>query len=116
ALERMINTASDLGFNYGNEILQRWRAELPAPKSGNSPEDPFFLVRTLEEIEQVLEKNREESHSYGAAHAFIRIAPKAKYDATKALFDKEQILHSDEQVIEMMAQIAIKHGHFADAE
>jgi hypothetical protein len=116
ALEAVTEAATDRGVNYGFEELSRWRGELEASKSGNSPEDPFFLLRGLDEIAAMLDKVRGESNSYGARSAFLKVAPRANYDSAKALFDKEDILNTDEQVIETMAQLAIATGRRADAE
>jgi hypothetical protein len=116
ALEAVIKTATDRGLNYGVEALNRWRGELPPPKSGNSPEDPFFLLRSLPEIATMLENVRGESSSYGARSAFLRIASLANYDSAMALFDKENVLNTDEQVIETMAQMAIANEKRSDAE
>jgi len=71
---------------------QRWRSELPPPKSGNSPEDPFFLLRSLDAIATLLNDTRGKSNSYGAASAFQKIAPHSDYEDAKSLFDREEVL------------------------
>lgn len=116
ALEGVIAAAANRGLNYGLHALNRWRSELPAPKSGNSPEDPFFLLRSLDEIAAMLDNVRGGSNSYGARSAFLKVAQRADYDSVKALFDKEDVLNTDEQIIEAMAQMAIANGKRGDAE
>ena len=116
ALEAVVNAAVERGIEYGSEALQRWRDELPPPQSGNSPEDPFFLVRSLEGIAAVLAKTQSSTESYGAVPAFVRIAPQSDYDSTKALFDGEPVLNQDERSIETMARLALANGRRHDAE
>ena len=116
AVEKVIETAAERGIKYGTDSLQRWRAELPAPRSGNSPEDPFFNLRTLDEVANLLESTRESSNRYGARSAFRKAAPHCKYSLAKSLFDKEEELNTDERVIETMAQLAIANRKQDDAE
>ena len=106
-LEELVAAGKDRGRVHGTEALARWRAELPSPQSGNSPEDPFFLVRSLEEIGPLLEKIGNGSGAYGAIRAFERLVPGARYDSAKTLFESEEILQKSDSALEVIAQAAI---------
>lgn len=114
-LEEVVTAAAARGFDHGAEALARWRAELAPPRSGDSPEDPFFLVRTLEGITETLRQVGEKDTTYGAVRAFQRIAPRSDYEAAKAVFDRAEVLSADERSIETMAAAAIAAGRQQDA-
>ena len=116
AIEDVIETARKRGVNCSEEVLARWRRELPRPKSGSSPEDPFFLLRSLEEISALLAENRGKSSSHGAISAFQKVAPHSDYNRAKQLFQNETELNGNERAIEVMARMAIASGSPDDAE
>ena len=116
AIECVVEVAAMRGVDCGTEALARWRSELPPPKSGNSPEDPFFLLRNLDEIAALLNDTRGKSNSYGAASAFQKVALHCDYEDAKSLFDREEVLNTDERVIDTMAHRAIAIGRRGDAE
>lgn len=115
-LEEAVQAAADRGFTFGVDVLARWRAELPPPRSGSSPEDPFFLVRTLKGISDVMNQARDAMGHFGAVRAFERIAPRSQYGAAKVLFDSVEALHNDERAVDTLAQAALVAGQRADAE
>jgi hypothetical protein len=114
-IEEVVEAAADRGVAYGTDALCRWRAELPPPRSGNSPEDPFFLVRTLEEITLVLQQVGNDSSKWGAVRAFERIAPRSNYELARAVFDGAEVLRNDGRAIETMGRAAFAAGREADA-
>ncbi|MGF7207930.1 energy-coupling factor transporter ATP-binding protein EcfA2 [Skermanella aerolata] len=114
-LEEVVEAGSERGFSHGADALARWREELPPPRSGSSPEDPFFLVRTLEEMTDVLQQVGDNVTSWGAVRAFERIAPRSDYDAAKAVFECYGMLRVDEHCINVMIQAALAVGRKANA-
>jgi len=113
ALERVIDGARRRGLAIGAAELARWKNELPNPKSGSSPEDPFFLARSLEDIIKLLEIHRSSTNIYGARRAFIRVLEWADYDDAIRLFNGERELNEDERVLEAVARKAAEQGsHF----
>jgi hypothetical protein len=116
AIESLVKAAEARGLKAGAKELARWQNELPAPKSGNSPEDPFFLLRSLDAIASLLNEKRGTTDSYGARSAFSKVAPHSEYERVKRLFEDEEELNTDERVIEVMARIAIKAGRQEDAK
>jgi hypothetical protein len=110
ALETIVDSIKRRGCEADTSGLVRWRAELPPPKSGNSPEDPFFLARSLEDIASLLDQHRGASDAYGARSAFLRVLEWADFEAANALFIKETDLNSDERVIEAMARRSWAEG------
>lgn len=109
ALERVVNGARRRGLAVGAAELTRWKNELPPPKSGSSPEDPFFLARSLDDIIRLLELHRGSTNLYGAKGAFIRILEWSDFDEAVRLFSREQELNHDERVLEAVARQAAKH-------
>jgi len=110
ALETIVDSIKRRGCEADASGLVRWRAELPPPKSGNSPEDPFFLARSLEDIANLLDQYRGKSDAYGARSAFLRVLEWVDFEAANALFIKETDLNSDERVIEAMARQSWAEG------
>jgi hypothetical protein len=106
-LEEIVSAATRRHPSCDTDALKRWRTELPAPKSGNSPEDPFFRAGSLQEIEQVLEQVDDSFSAYGAIQAFERLAPEAPYDVAKTLFDRTKILQESDRALEIIALAAI---------
>lgn len=115
SLESVVNAAAERGLDFGAAALKRWRAELPPPKSGSSPEDPYFNFRSLEEIAAQLAKDRDTSSAFGARSAFQKVAPQANYADAKALFEREKILNESEEVLDSFARLAIAKGRPGDA-
>jgi len=109
ALERVIDGARRRGLAVGAADLTRWKNELPSPKSGSSPEDPFFLARCLDDIIRLLELHTGSTNVYGAKGAFIRVLEWADFDEAIRLFSRERELNQDERVLEAVARKAAKH-------
>jgi len=116
ALEAIANSIKRRGHEADTLGLVRWRAELPPPKSGNSPEDPFFVARSLEDITKLLDLHRETSNTYGARSAFLRVLEWTSFEAANDLFIKEPDLNSDEHVIEAMARRSWAEGMRGEAK
>lgn len=114
-LEALLKAASSRGVSDGVDALNRWLAELPPPRSGNSPEDPFFRVQTLAEMASVLQHGGEAQTPWNAGRAFERLAPAAGYAAAKALFDSSNVLKNDERATEVIGRMAVAAGQRADA-
>lgn len=114
ALERVIDGARRRAVAIGAAELARWKNELPDPKSGSSPEDPFFLARSLEDIIRLLKIHRSTANVYGAKQAFIRVLEWADYDDAMRLFNGERELNEDERVLEAIARTAAKQGAHSD--
>jgi len=114
ALERVIDGARRRGVAVGAADLTRWKKELPPPKSGSSPEDPFFLARSLDDIIRLLELYKGSTSVYGAKAAFIRVLEWADFDGAIRLFTSERELNQDERVLEAVARKAAKHGSLSD--
>lgn len=110
ALETVIDAARRRGIIVGTEDLARWTSELPPPKSGSSPEDPFFLARSLEDIIELLKLNRASTSTYGAKAAFIRVLEWAEFDEAMRLLDSERELNKDERVLEAVARRSARSG------
>lgn len=102
--------------NTPNLPNRTYRDALPPPSSGSSPEDPFFLLRSLDEIAAALNTAADRSSSYGSIRAFQRVAPRGDYQAAKALFDGAEILRTNENSLETIASMALKAGQRSDAE
>jgi hypothetical protein len=115
SIEEVVEAASDRGFMHGADALNRWRDELPPPQSGNSPEDPFFLIRTVEDIAKVLQAAGNGMSTWGAAAAFERIAPRSAYAAAAAVFAGAEVLQKDGRAVEAMARVALAGGRRAEA-
>jgi len=115
ALEALIDAGSGRNFRLADSVLSRWRSELPPPRSGNSPEDPFFLARSLEDILDLLRSDMDDSTRHGAAYAFARLAPKADYPVAKALFYKERVIHENERSLDAVTRLAISNRQLNDA-
>lgn len=109
-LEEVVEAATARGIPYGSDALARWRAELPAPTSGNTPEDPFFLVRTLADFNAVLERVGKDAKSWDLVPAFARLLHGTPFDAAKATFEGNEVLMRDERAIEGMAEAALSAG------
>jgi len=116
ALETIVDSIKRRGCEADTSGLVRWRAELPPPKSGNSPEDPFFLARSIEDISSLLDQYRGKSGAYGARSAFLRVLEWADFEAANALFIKETDLNSDERLIEVMARRSWAEGKHDEAK
>jgi energy-coupling factor transporter ATP-binding protein EcfA2 len=116
ALETIVDSIKRRGCEADTSGLVRWRAELPPPKSGSSPENPFFLARSLESIGSLLDQHRGASDAYGARSAFLRVLEWADFEAANALFIKETDLNSDEHVIEAMARRSWAEGKRDEAK
>jgi hypothetical protein len=116
ALETIVDSIKRRGCEADTSGLVRWRAELPPPKSGNSPEDPFFLARSLEDIASLLDQHRGASDVYGARSAFLRVLEWVDFEAANDLFIKETDLNSDERVIEAMARRSWAEGKHDEAK
>jgi hypothetical protein len=114
-IEEVVEAGGDRGLAHGTDALCRWRAELPPPQSGKSPEDPFFLVRSLEEFTLVLQQVEMNSNKWGAVRAFERIAPRSNYDLARTVFDGAEVLRNDGRAIEAMVRAAFAAGREADA-
>lgn len=95
------------------EPLARWRAELQPPASGNSPEDPFWFLQSLDEFMVAM---RDAGEGWGAPRAFARIASKSDYPAIKDIFARVEKLQEDDDCILAMAKAAIAAGHPEDAD
>ncbi len=115
-LEEVVEAAADRGLARGTDALARWRSELPPPRSGSSPEDPFFLVRSVEELGDMLQLGGDTDSGWGAVRALERLAPRADYDALKEVFDFFGTLKTDVRAIDAMAHAAMAAGRQADAE
>jgi hypothetical protein len=115
SIEEVVEAASDRGFAHGADALNRWRDELPPPRSGDSPEDPFFLVRTVEGIAEVLQAAGDGTSTWGAAAAFERIAPRSACAAAAAVFAGAEVLQKDGRAVEAMAHVALAAGRRAEA-
>jgi hypothetical protein len=109
-LEEVVDAAAARGISLGNDALARWRSELPAPTSGNSPENPFFLVRTLEDFNAVLERVGKDAKSWDMVPAFERVLQRIPYDAAKVIFEANEVLQKDERAIDAMAEAALSAG------
>jgi hypothetical protein len=116
ALETIADSIKRRGCQADTSGLVRWRAELPPPKSGNSPEDPFFLARSLEDIANLLDQYRGKSGAYGARSAFLRVLEWVDFEAANALFIKETDLNSDERVIEAIVRRSWSEGKHDEAK
>jgi energy-coupling factor transporter ATP-binding protein EcfA2 len=114
-LEEVVEAAMARGIPCGSDALARWRAELPAPTSGNSPENPFFLVRTLADFNGVLERIGKDAKSWDLVPAFARILPRIPFDTAKATFEGNELLQRDERAIEGMAEAALSAGRQDEA-
>jgi hypothetical protein len=112
-LEEVVEAADTRGCSNDVEVLLRWRTELPPPKSGESPEDPFFPVRNWAEFSATLE-TQSGDRSWGAARAFVRLAARNDYDETKNVFDHVAALENDESSVEAIANAAIAAGRSED--
>ena len=87
---------------------------MPPPRSGNSPEDPFFLVRNLEQFTEVLAQVGSDK-SWDAGRSFERILPRSDFVAAKKVFDAASVLQNDERSIVAMAYAAHAAGQRDDA-
>lgn len=114
-LEDVVDAAKARGIQYGDDALARWRAELPLPTSGSSPEDPFFLVRTLDDFAATLKRVGGDANSWDVVHAFVRIVARSPYDAAKAVFENTELLQKDERSIEGIAEAALAAGRPSEA-
>lgn len=112
-LEEVVDAARARGYSYGTEALSRWRVELPPPRSGESPEDPFFLARTWNEFSTILEHQGSDT-CWGVSRAFVRLAARSDYAATKNIFDRVEVLANDGSSIEAVANAAIRAGRWDD--
>jgi hypothetical protein len=114
SLEKIVKASAARQFEVGSAELTRWRAELPHPKSGESPEDPFFLVRSLAQFTIVL-KQSGKVDDWRACRSFEKLVAEADYDEAKSIFDGSTVLQNAEGCIEAIAYSAISVGRRDDA-
>lgn len=107
-LEAAALNARDRGVEQGWERLRRWQAELPLPRSGSSPEDPFFHARTLDEVARLISNPKD--NPWNAARAFARIAPSAGYASARDFLAEHPSLLSDKRVLKTIGNLAIASG------
>lgn len=112
-LEAAAEAARDRGVELGWDRLNRWRAELPPPRSGSSPEDPFFHARTLDEVADLIADPGD--HPWNASRAFARIAPREGYEAAKEFLDRFPSLLSDKRVLKTIGDLALQAGDHPSA-
>ncbi|WP_298325383.1 ATP-binding protein [Asticcacaulis sp.] len=98
------------GKSIGNPALTRWREELPTPRSGSSPEDPFYLVETCAGIVHILRALDAEISKYGATRAFVKLLPNTAYLEAKAAFEEFSVLRDDARCIDALATRAFHEG------
>lgn len=113
-LEAAGQAARDRGVEAGCDRLHRWQGELPRPRSGSSPEDPFFHARTLTEIDGLISTPGD--HPWNATRAFARIAPREGYPAARTFLERHPTLSSDKRVLKVMGDLALGAGDAAAAE
>ena len=115
-LEDIVEAGEKRGIAYGAEPLSRWRAELPPPRSGESPEDPFFLTRSWEEFRTILASQGDE-RQWGVARAFVRLAVRSgDYDSAKNIYNSVEALRNDDSSVEAIADAAIAARRREDLE
>nr|WP_295239276.1 hypothetical protein [uncultured Brevundimonas sp.] len=112
-LEAAAEAARDRGVELGWDRLDRWRAELPRPRSGSSPEDPFFHARKLDEVAHLI--TAPSDHPWNASRAFARIAPREGYEAAREFLDRFPSLLSDKRVLKTIGDLALEAGDHAAA-
>jgi hypothetical protein len=115
AIEAIVDAASARSCAPGSDALARWRKELPKPSSGESPEDPFFLVRTAEDFRAVLREVGNGPGSWNAVPAFRRIAPRIDYESARAIFELSEVVSADERAIAALADAALTAGQREEA-
>lgn len=104
-LEAAAQAARDRGVEAGWDRLRRWQGELPRPRSGSSPEDPFFHARTLADIDELISTPGD--HPWNATRAFTRIAPLEGYSAARTFLERHPSLSSDKRVLKAMGDLAL---------
>lgn len=116
---RLMVTASAVAARHGLIVdlgrSQRWRGELPTPRSGESPEDPFYSAHSLKDMEDILQANLEDA-GWRAPRAFARIIEHGSYADAAAFLERRPELGSDRRVQAQMARLAILSGRRAEAE
>ncbi|MGX1587874.1 ATP-binding protein [Brevundimonas diminuta] len=112
-LEAAALAARDRGVERGWDRLNRWRAELPRPRSGSSPEDPFFHARTLDDVAHLIVAPGD--HPWDASRTFARIAPREGYEAAREFLDRFPSLLSDKRVLKTIGDLALEAGDHAAA-
>lgn len=104
-LEAAAQAALDRGVEAGWDRLRRWQGKLPRPRSGSSPEDPFFHARALADIDDLI--STPGVHLWNATQAFERIAPREGYGAARAFLGRHPSLLPDKRVQKTMGDLAL---------
>jgi len=115
-LQATIEAAATRGATGFESALARWRNELPPPKSGSSPEDPFYLVQDLQTAGVIVARLNDDFSLYGIRGAFDRLAPRTSYSQAKALFDTTHQLQNSPSSLEIMIRLAQSSGELAAAK
>lgn len=112
-LEAVAHAARKRGIETGWDRLARWQSELPLPRSGNSPEDPFFHARSLAEVASIVDPKEETP--WNGFRAFARIAPDEGYAAARTFLDAHQAFVRDKRVLKTMGELALAAGEMDEA-
>jgi hypothetical protein len=115
-LEAVIKTARKRGVPIDDTVVLRWKGELPPERSGNSPEDPFFRIRSLRQAIKILERPGRGASHWGARGALERYADESSYRLCTRVFDLAVSLHRDAAALEFMVDLATAAGEKADAD
>lgn len=114
-ISQVVDAAASRKIRFETDPMERWWSELPKPRSGNSPEDPFFLVQSLAEAADIYKSIAGETGKWNTIRAFERLAPLEGLQATKAFLRDVPTLEEDERSLEVAATVAISEGDQASA-
>lgn len=106
--------AAARGVDTDPRLRARWAAEAPPAEPRGNPEDRFYDVKTMAELEAVLSEPTE-NPGYGLTRAFERVAKDADFTRLKAVFVRESRVRNDVHSVAAFTRAAIAVGADADA-